>query len=149
MTGHRPCRELTNGHPPERKARIAVRVTELKAEISRHTRDLREVLKEALAPHSHSIKFAFVYGSVARGTDTESSDVDLLVVGDGLDYSGLHSAVQGAERKLGRPVNPLFLTIEEWDRKAAQKGPFVARVSALPRIFVIGSGEPNSGGFSP
>ena len=103
MTGHRPFRELTNGHSPERKARIAVRVTELKAEISRHTRDLREVLKEALAPHSHSIKFAFVYGSVARGTDTESSDIDMMVVGDDLNHADLYSVAQDAERRLGRP----------------------------------------------
>jgi len=36
MTGHRSFSELTKDHTPERKARIAARVTELKAEMALH-----------------------------------------------------------------------------------------------------------------
>ncbi|TJV47076.1 MAG: nucleotidyltransferase domain-containing protein, partial [Mesorhizobium sp.] len=87
----------------------------------------------------HSIKSAFVYGSVAKGTDTERSDIDLMVVGDNLNLSELYSAAQNAELRLGRKVSPTFLSPEEWQRKASQKGSFVRKVSTLPKIFLIGS----------
>ncbi|QND64920.1 type II toxin-antitoxin system prevent-host-death family antitoxin [Mesorhizobium loti] len=100
---------------------------------------LTEPLKESLSPYFHSIKSAFVYGSIAKGTDTERSDIDLMVVGDNLNFSELYSAAQNAELKLGRKVSPTFLSPQEWQRKASQKGSFVRRISTLPKIFLIGS----------
>ena len=43
---------------------------------------LGDRLKEALAPLASRIKEAFVFGSVAKGTDRGDSDVDLFIVGD-------------------------------------------------------------------
>src|ERR1700710_303208 len=43
---------------------------------------LTEPLRKALEPFSGEITAAFVYGSVAKGTDTASSDIDVMVVGD-------------------------------------------------------------------
>ena len=40
---------------------------------------LIEPLREALQPYSNKIKAAFVFGSVAKGTDTAQSDIDLMV----------------------------------------------------------------------
>jgi predicted nucleotidyltransferase len=100
---------------------------------------LTEPLRKSLEPYSHKIKAAFVYGSVAKGTDTASSDIDLMVVGDELDYSGVHAALQNAEDALHRSVSPTFLSFKDWRRKTSGKGSFVSKVNALPKIFVIGS----------
>jgi hypothetical protein len=52
---------------------------------------LKEPLREALEPYADRIRFAFVYGSVAKQTDTARSDIDLMVIGEDLDYSDLYS----------------------------------------------------------
>ena len=100
---------------------------------------LSEPLRKSLEPFADQIKTAFVYGSVARGTDTAGSDIDLMVIGDDLDYSELYSALQNAENALGRKVSPVFVSLSDWRRKVSQKGSFISKVNALPKIFVVGS----------
>jgi predicted nucleotidyltransferase len=96
-------------------------------------------LADALRPHSDKIHAAFVFGSVAKGSDAAASDIDLLVIGDDLDYSDLYTALHGAESKLHRKVNPLFLAREDWRRKSSRKDSFVQRITAQPKIFIVGS----------
>jgi predicted nucleotidyltransferase/predicted transcriptional regulator with HTH domain len=98
-----------------------------------------EPIRTSLQPYSDKIKTAFVYGSVARGTDTASSDIDLMVIGDDLNYSELYSASQNAENALRRKVSPTFLSPADWHRKISEKGSFVSKISTLPKIFVFGS----------
>jgi predicted nucleotidyltransferase len=100
---------------------------------------LTEPLRKSLEPYSDRIKAAFVYGSVAKGTDTARSDIDLLVIGDELSYSELYAALQNVENALGRKVSPTFLSPKDWRRKASDKGSFISKVNALPKIFVLGS----------
>lgn len=103
------------------------------------TAGLSEPLREALEPYSEKIKAAFVYGSVAKKTDTARSDIDLMVLGEDLTYSDLFTALQRAEEVLNRPVNPTFLSPEDWTRKLDQKNPFILKVRNQPKIFVFGS----------
>ena len=67
-------------------------------------------LRKALEPLAGQIFAAFVYGSVAKGTDTAKSDIDLMVVSDSLHYPELYEALQSAEAALSRPVNPTVIT---------------------------------------
>jgi len=48
----------------------------------RKTVGLADVLKDALAPLSDRVHLAFVFGSMARGSEHAGSDIDVLVVGD-------------------------------------------------------------------
>lgn len=98
---------------------------------------LADVLRVALTPLQAAITLAVVYGSQAAGTATVGSDVDLLVVGD-VDDMALHKAVAQAEAKLARPVNYTVLSPIEFARKRRQRGGFVARVLAGPRIALLG-----------
>lgn len=100
---------------------------------------LNETIRKMLEPYSDKIKAAFVYGSVARDTDTARSDIDLMVIGDELDYSKLYAALQNAETLLRRKVSPTFLAREDWRRKVSEKGSFVGKVGRLPKIFIFGS----------
>src|SRR5712691_1925966 len=54
---------------------------------------LTEPLRKSLEPYSGKIKAAFVYGSVAKGMDTALSDIDLMVIGEDLNYSELYGAL--------------------------------------------------------
>ncbi len=111
------------------------------AGLVRKTVGLVGPLREALMPLSERIQAAFIYGSVASGTDRAGSDIDLLVVAEDLDYPTLFAAVQAAERQLGRPVNPNLMTLKEWQRKRAQSDSFAARLHDQSRLFVIGTDD--------
>jgi predicted nucleotidyltransferase len=100
---------------------------------------LAEPIRKSLQPYADAIKAAFVYGSVAKGTDTARSDIDLMVIGDELNYSALYTAAQNAEGKLRRKVNPTFLSPKDWQRKASNRGSVVSKISASPKIFIFGS----------
>jgi hypothetical protein len=76
---------------------------------------------------------------VAKRTDTARSNIDLMVIGDALNYSELYASLQDVESALGRKINPTFLSTKDWRRKASDKGSFVSKVNALPKIFVFGS----------
>ncbi len=100
---------------------------------------LAEPIKKSLEPYAKVIKSAFVYGSVAKGEDTASSDIDLMVIGDDLNYSDLYTAAQNLERKLRRKVHPLFLSPDDWHRKISDKGSVFSKINHSPKIFIIGS----------
>ncbi|HWX30290.1 MAG TPA: nucleotidyltransferase domain-containing protein [Steroidobacteraceae bacterium] len=100
---------------------------------------LTEPLRKSLEPCADKIKTAFVYGSVAKGVDTARSDIDLMVIGDDLNYSELYAALQNVESVLGRTVSPTFLSPKDWRRKASEKGSFIDKVNALPKVFIFGS----------
>ena len=102
------------------------------------TTGMLDVLREALASHRSQIDVAVVFGSIADGTYTAKSDVDLLVVGD-VDPLDLHAAVSQAEQKLRRSVNYTILSPEEFAKRQSEQEGFIANVLAGPKIAVIGS----------
>ncbi len=102
---------------------------------------LVEPLRRALEPLAVKMRAAFIYGSIAKGTDNAASDIDLLVVSDELGYPDLFEALQTAEAALGRSMSPNVLCLRDWRTKRLEKGSFVARIAAQPRLFVIGSDD--------
>lgn len=102
---------------------------------------LTEPLRKALEPYADKIKAAFVFGSVAKGTDTARSDIDLIVIGNELSYADLYTALQNAETTLRRKVSPIFLSPEEWRRKASRKDSVIDRINTQPKISIIGSDD--------
>jgi len=111
------------------------------AGLVRKTVGLVEPLRAALAPLAGKISAAFVYGSIAKGTEHVGSDIDLMVIADTLDYGALYSALPTAEAALGRTINPNLMSRAEWQRKCAEPDSFVARINAQPRLFVLGSSD--------
>lgn len=107
----------------------------------RKTVGLVEPLKQALEPLHDRIEAAFIYGSVAEGTDQSSSDIDLMVIAPDVDYPSLYEVLQGAEEALSRPINPNVMTREEWQTKRQRADGFVARIAERPRLFVIGTDD--------
>ena len=100
---------------------------------------LAEPLRQSLAPYLDKIRAAFVYGSVAKGTDTARSDIDLMVIGDDLTYGDLYAGLQKAEKVLHRTVNPTFLSFDDWQRKLVTKDSVIAKINAQSKLFIAGS----------
>jgi predicted nucleotidyltransferase len=107
--------------------------------IALKTFGVAEVLREALQGLAGRIRVAFVYGSLAKKADRATSDVDLMVVGDDLGYAEVFSAVEPAERRLGRKVNPTVYTGAELSKQRAAGDGFLPRVLGQPKIYVIGA----------
>ncbi len=105
----------------------------------RKTVGLREPLQRSLEPLKSQIDIAFVYGSIARGADTASSDIDLMLLGEGLDYVKVYEAIQNAETALQRKINPNLTTLNEWRRKLNKGNHFIANVNKQDKLFIYGS----------
>ncbi len=112
--------------------------------IAEKTVGLAEPLREALAPLAKDITAAFVFGSVAKRSDTAASDIDVLVISDNVDYPDVFEALQSAEAKLGRTVNPTVYTPANWRKKRKEGNAFVTKIAAQPKVFLIG-GEDDLG----
>lgn len=108
-------------------------------DIVRKTFGIADVIRNTLLPLEGKIKLAFIYGSVAKGEDTASSDIDLLVITDSLAYADLMGVLAGAEQALSRPVNPSIYTVEQLRNKLKQKNSFLTRVMEQTKIWVKGS----------
>jgi predicted nucleotidyltransferase len=105
----------------------------------RKTFALTHVIHEALAPLATRIHLAFIFGSVASGTENSSSDVDLMVVSDTVSLSDLIPSIRHAADELGREVNPSLYSVEEFRRKLGEGQNFLATVVGGPKILVIGN----------
>lgn len=106
--------------------------------IAQKTVGLAEPLREALAPLARQIVAAFVYGSVAKKTDTASSDIDLLLLSDELSYADAFSALELANSQLGRTVSPTILTRKDFNKRVKAQESFLTRVLAQPKVWIIG-----------
>jgi predicted nucleotidyltransferase len=102
------------------------------------TSGLVPVLRDAFKQFDDGIELAFVYGSLARATETAESDIDLMVVGTpGL--ADLVPALRKLRRTLGRPVNPSVFSVKEFRRKARVGDHFLSAVLRGNKEFVKGN----------
>jgi predicted nucleotidyltransferase len=107
-------------------------------QITLKTVGLAEPLREALRKTGVTIDLALVYGSVAKGTDTASSDIDLLVVSDSLSLEELYEKLEPAESLLSRKISPTLYSVFEFKKKVKAKNPFIQKVLAGDHITLIG-----------
>ena len=96
---------------------------------------LDELLARKLRPER--IRYALIYGSFAKGTEGERSDIDLLVVGD-VDEDTLLKSVNEVERKTGREVNYTLWNEKEFAEKARGQIPLLREISKTPVIMIVG-----------
>lgn len=98
-----------------------------------------DVLRRALKPLAKRIAAAFIFGSIAKKTDTGASDIDLLVVSDDLEYQDLMKVLLPAETAVGRKINPAIHSRADLGRKRKERSSFLVRVLEQPKIFLIGA----------
>lgn len=96
-----------------------------------------DVLRAALSPLAKKVDWALIYGSIARGDEAVESDVDLLVLGD-ITLAELAKPLKGAEKRLGRPVNPSVYPRHEFMAKLRAGQHFVRTVVAGEKLFLLG-----------
>ena len=99
---------------------------------------MAQPIRRALEPFTDRIVLALVYGSVAKGTDTATSDIDLLVVADRVTLEDIYSALAPVEVDLDRRINPALYTSREFANKKAAGNAFLTRVLAGEHLVLIG-----------
>lgn len=104
--------------------------------IARKTAGLADVLRERLSSLD-GIDCAFIFGSVARGEERADSDVDVCIIGS-VSYGAALNALTPAESVVGRPINPVLYSLEEFLQKVESGNPFVSGMLSSKRIFLIG-----------
>lgn len=106
--------------------------------LTRKTLGVEPLLREALGPLAPQLEVAFIYGSVAKGTDTAKSDIDVMLVGKNLLLAKILELVVPLEAQLGRKINPTLLTPAEFKRRREERDSFVNRVLAQPTLPLMG-----------
>jgi len=102
------------------------------------TAGLIDVLAGVLNPLAGKVQVAFVYGSVASGSEQSDSDIDLLLIGT-LTPVELAVPLRGARELLGREINPTVYSPTEFREKQTAKNHFLMRVLDKPKLFVLGN----------
>jgi predicted nucleotidyltransferase len=103
------------------------------------TSGVAQTLRAALAPIADKLRLAVLFGSVAKHTDTASSDIDLLVVSDELALEDLFVTLEDAEGRLGRRVNPTLYTVDEFRNRRGTDHPFLSKVMNGKHVVLLGS----------
>ena len=106
----------------------------------RKTIGLADALRLSLAPLAGRIDAAFIFGSMASGTESAGSDIDLMVVGDA-GFAEIVDATYAAQATLGREINPKVMSASEWQAKKAERNAFLQDVLNKPRIMLIGDAD--------
>ncbi len=94
---------------------------------------LAEPLCAALEPIAASLSEAFIFGSVATGSDTSESDIDVALVGD-VDLFTVSPLIDQAEQVLGRRVHVNIYGQEEW---SAEGDSVLAKIKHGPRLDLM------------
>ena len=81
------------------------------------------------------IKAAFIYGSYATGKETESSDVDLIIVGKP-DLTELNEEISDLEDILNREINYICFDREEYEEQKKIKDAFISEMSEEQKILL-------------
>lgn len=84
------------------------------------------------------IKVSLIYGSVASGEDTGSSDIDILLIGD-IDMDHLLVNIQKMEKEIGREINYVLYTPQEFNAKKEAENAFILDILRNPKVIITGS----------
>lgn len=120
------------------QANRACPVFEELAGLFRKTSGAVSVLQQALQGLTPQIRFALLFGSLARGSETPGSDVDVMIVGDA-GFAEVVKALYPAQELLQREINPVVYSDSEFLLRLQNKEPLLLEVLSKPRLFLLGS----------
>ena len=113
--------------------------------LTRKTLGAEPVLREALLSLVPDLQAAWIYGSVAKQSDTAQSDIDVMLVGENLLLGKILELLVPLEVQLGRKINPTCYTVADFERRRAEPDSFVNRVLAQPILPLIGDAHEPAG----
>ena len=94
-------------------------------------------IRQAIEPLADRISLLLIYGSVASGTDTASSDIDLLIVADDLTLEDVYSALIPVKAGLDRRIRPTLYTSREFAERKSARNAFLTNVLGGDHLVVM------------
>jgi predicted nucleotidyltransferase len=85
----------------------------------------------------NKVDFAFVYGSIAKGSNTPESDIDLFFVGS-LSHDDIRSFIFMLGRELVQEINVIILSPSKLEKLIADQDPFILNVIKGSKIWLFG-----------
>ena len=107
--------------------------------IVRKTFGVAGEIRKALELSNSKIDMAFIFGSIAKGEETANSDVDLLIISDEAEFTDVMNELAGAEKIIGRTINPVIYKWNQIHDRLKSKNPFLKRVLKQDKIWIKGS----------
>jgi predicted nucleotidyltransferase len=97
---------------------------------------LGDLLKKSLSGVK-DIRYALIFGSFASGEETETSDVDVLIIGHA-DEEEILKAISKAEEELGREINYILWSEKEFKGRIKSRHHLLAEITQKNIIMLIG-----------
>jgi predicted nucleotidyltransferase len=91
----------------------------------------------AKLPDKGKIKYALIYGSFAKGTETGSSDIDMVIIGS-IEEDSILKSIQKIERRIGRTINFVLWTEKEFAQKIRDNSTLIREILKTPTIMITG-----------
>lgn len=98
-----------------------------------------DLLKDAFESIEGGVCAAFIYGSLAKGTEQVDSDIDLFVITEGTSYLELMKLLTPLTEELGRDLDLSAYGKEEFATKLQGGNHFLEKVLSQPKIMLVGT----------
>jgi uncharacterized protein len=98
---------------------------------------LKSVIENSLSKFSDLIKFAFIYGSIAKGDARADSDIDLMIIGD-ISGRKISSAMIKSGNELNKEVNFNIFSFDEFSNRLKSNDHFINSIYKESKLFIIG-----------
>lgn len=92
---------------------------------------------KALIKKHKVIKFAFLYGSFAKGSGKELSDIDIMIIGN-VKPKDITSSMYKYQSEIQREINSIVYSVDEFLSKFRTGNHFINAVMMEPKIFLKG-----------
>ena len=138
MTGAGMLQKRRQGNQVLYQVNQACPIYEEIASIFRKTIGMSYVLRDGLLELSDRIEIAFVFGSMASGTQHADSDIDICVLGD-VDLFEVVKALGPVQERLRREINPVVMAADKFLESLAAGDRFAERLRDEEKVFVIGT----------
>lgn len=110
------------------------------------TAGIERELKAALEKNK-GIRAAFIYGSYASGKDKAGSDVDIFIIGKGVNTDEILEKINALEKKIKREINYRIFSSADFKRELRNRNSFILNIIKRKKIFLIGN-EKDLGKFN-
>jgi predicted nucleotidyltransferase len=92
---------------------------------------------KAVLSRLKGVQMAFIYGSYAKGSEKEDSNINLMVIGQ-VNITELNDVVMGLEEKMKREIDYLAFDELEYRKRKEAKDPFIREIVKGKKIFLLG-----------
>lgn len=95
-----------------------------------------DAIRQVLLKFKNRISVAFVFGSFARGEQTDESDIDVLIIGS-VELADLAVPIRKLEQELKREISVIVMSRDEALYNLRQSNHFLQSIAGSSKIYLI------------